>query len=178
MGTLLCSAFCNHADIEAFMEEKKKSLLVKRQGKWADFVRAVDEIIDIYEKRENLSGANSGDEGNNSHNKQVEGSRSKSSRNSPEIRPVVNNNHQSEAVCASAENHNVVNPEEIPGTSLECDPQNASILNHRVKKYPYLINSGRVLCLLRLLQGRDRETDLYKVLSYRECHPFGVLEVH
>ncbi|PKA66855.1 HUA2-like protein 2 [Apostasia shenzhenica] len=42
-------AFCNHVDIEAFTEEKKKTLLVKRQGKGADFVRAVDEIIDTYE---------------------------------------------------------------------------------------------------------------------------------
>ncbi|XP_020592867.1 protein HUA2-LIKE 3-like [Phalaenopsis equestris] len=58
-------AFCNHADIEAFTEEKKKSLLVKRQGKGADFVRAVEEIIDVYEslKKQNLSTAisNGGD---------------------------------------------------------------------------------------------------------------------
>ncbi|XP_028762210.1 protein HUA2-LIKE 2 isoform X2 [Neltuma alba] len=43
-------AFCNPADVEAFTEEKKQSLLVKRQGKGADFVRAVQEIIDSYEK--------------------------------------------------------------------------------------------------------------------------------
>ncbi|XVE73179.1 hypothetical protein DITRI_Ditri11bG0096500 [Diplodiscus trichospermus] len=43
-------AFCNHADVEAFTEEKKQSLLIKRQGKGADFVRAVQEIIDSYEK--------------------------------------------------------------------------------------------------------------------------------
>uniref|UniRef100_A0A2P2LKI4 Protein HUA2-LIKE 2 n=1 Tax=Rhizophora mucronata TaxID=61149 RepID=A0A2P2LKI4_RHIMU len=43
-------AFCNPADIEAFTEEKKQSLLVKRQGKGVDFVRAVQEIIDSYEK--------------------------------------------------------------------------------------------------------------------------------
>lgn len=36
--------------MEAFTEEKKQSLLVKRQGKGADFVRAVQEIIDSYEK--------------------------------------------------------------------------------------------------------------------------------
>jgi hypothetical protein len=44
-----CSAFCNPADVEAFTEEKKLSL-VKRQGKGADFVRAVKEIVDSYEK--------------------------------------------------------------------------------------------------------------------------------
>ncbi|XVF21811.1 hypothetical protein REPUB_Repub12eG0122100 [Reevesia pubescens] len=43
-------AFCNPADVEAFTEEKKQSLLIKRQGKGADFVRAVQEIIDSYEK--------------------------------------------------------------------------------------------------------------------------------
>ncbi|KAK1318759.1 HUA2-like protein 2 [Acorus calamus] len=43
-------AFCNHNDVEAFTEEKKKTLLVKRQGKGADFVRAVEEIIKSYEK--------------------------------------------------------------------------------------------------------------------------------
>ncbi|GMI85786.1 hypothetical protein HRI_002247900 [Hibiscus trionum] len=43
-------AFCNPADVEAFTEEKKQSLLIKRQRKGADFVRAVQEIIDSYEK--------------------------------------------------------------------------------------------------------------------------------
>ncbi|KAJ7977443.1 HUA2-like protein 2 [Quillaja saponaria] len=43
-------AFCNRADVEAFTEEKKQSLLTKRQGKGADFVRAVKEIIESYEK--------------------------------------------------------------------------------------------------------------------------------
>ncbi|KAM1169409.1 hypothetical protein ACFX13_031904 [Malus domestica] len=43
-------AFCNPADVEAFTEEKKQSLLGKRHGKGADFVRAVKEIIDSYDK--------------------------------------------------------------------------------------------------------------------------------
>lgn len=43
-------AFCNPADVEAFTEEKKQSLLTKRHGKGSDFVRAVHEIIDSYEK--------------------------------------------------------------------------------------------------------------------------------
>ncbi|GFP97851.1 hua2-like protein 2 [Phtheirospermum japonicum] len=44
------SAFCNPVDIEEFTEEKKASLLGKRHGKGADFVRAVNEIIDCFEK--------------------------------------------------------------------------------------------------------------------------------
>ncbi|KAG5231841.1 HUA2 protein [Salix suchowensis] len=43
-------AFCNPADVEPFTEEKKQNLLMKRQGRGADFVRAVQEIIDSYEK--------------------------------------------------------------------------------------------------------------------------------
>ncbi|CAN4091583.1 unnamed protein product [Withania somnifera] len=43
-------AFCNPVDIEAFTEDKKQSLFVKRRGKGADFVRAVHEIIDCFEK--------------------------------------------------------------------------------------------------------------------------------
>ncbi|XP_011079974.1 protein HUA2-LIKE 3 [Sesamum indicum] len=43
-------AFCNPADVEEFTEEKKVSLLGKRHGKGADFVRAVKEIIDCFEK--------------------------------------------------------------------------------------------------------------------------------
>ncbi|KAK4776926.1 hypothetical protein SAY86_005614 [Trapa natans] len=58
-------AFCNPVDVEAFTEEKKQTLLVKRQGKGADFVRAVQEIIDIYEngkKQEPADDLNSGTE--------------------------------------------------------------------------------------------------------------------
>lgn len=67
-------AFCNHVDIEAFTEEKKKSLLVKRQGKGADFVRAVEEIIDVYEslKKQNLGRdiSNDGDNEGNASNQE------------------------------------------------------------------------------------------------------------
>ncbi|PIA26492.1 hypothetical protein AQUCO_09200002v1 [Aquilegia coerulea] len=59
-------AFCNHGDVEAFTEEKKKSLLSKRHGKGADFVRAVQEIVDCYEKakeQERDDEVKSGDEG-------------------------------------------------------------------------------------------------------------------
>eukprot|EP01018_Ginkgo_biloba_P025613 Gb_39860 [translate_table: standard] len=44
--------FCNPADIEAFTLETKKQLSVKCQGKGADFVRAVEEIVAAYEKLE------------------------------------------------------------------------------------------------------------------------------
>ncbi|KAK4441695.1 protein HUA2-LIKE 3 [Sesamum alatum] len=43
-------AFCNPADVEEFTEEKKVSLLGKRHGKGSDFVRALNEIIDCFEK--------------------------------------------------------------------------------------------------------------------------------
>ncbi|XP_062215550.1 protein HUA2-LIKE 2-like [Phragmites australis] len=42
-------AFCSYADLEAFTEEKKRSLLARRHGKGADFLRAVDEIIEVYD---------------------------------------------------------------------------------------------------------------------------------
>lgn len=57
--------FCNPADVEAFTEEKKQSLLVKRNGRSADFLRAVQEIIDSYEKlkkQDLVNGLNSADE--------------------------------------------------------------------------------------------------------------------
>ncbi|KAL0437512.1 UNVERIFIED_CONTAM: protein HUA2-LIKE 2 [Sesamum radiatum] len=44
-------AFCNPADVEEFTEEKKVSLLGKRHGKGSDFVRALNEIIDCFEKQ-------------------------------------------------------------------------------------------------------------------------------
>lgn len=47
---LLYSAFCNHADVEEFTEEKKVSLLGKRHGKGSDFARALREIVDCFEK--------------------------------------------------------------------------------------------------------------------------------
>ncbi|KAG7531101.1 PWWP domain [Arabidopsis suecica] len=43
-------AFCNHTDVEAFTDERKQSLLTKRHAKGSDFVRAVKEIIESYEK--------------------------------------------------------------------------------------------------------------------------------
>lgn len=59
---LLCRAFCNPADVEAFTEEKKETLLTKRHGKGADFIRAVQEIIECYEKSKKENQVNSNDE--------------------------------------------------------------------------------------------------------------------
>lgn len=53
-------AFCNYADLEAFTEEKKKSLLVKRHGKGADFVKAVKEIVEIFDSMKNEDNNKSG----------------------------------------------------------------------------------------------------------------------
>ncbi|VVB06689.1 unnamed protein product [Arabis nemorensis] len=44
-------AFCNPADVESFTEEKKQSLLTKRHAKGSDFVRAIKEITESYEKQ-------------------------------------------------------------------------------------------------------------------------------
>ncbi|XP_060181445.1 protein HUA2-LIKE 3-like [Lycium barbarum] len=57
-------AFCNPVDVEAFTEDKKLSLFVKRRGKGADFIRAVHEIIDCFEKlkKEQPVNGNSTDE--------------------------------------------------------------------------------------------------------------------
>ncbi|KAL7112845.1 hypothetical protein ACP275_04G026300 [Erythranthe tilingii] len=58
-------AFCNPADVEEFTEDKKVSLLGKRHG--ADFVRAVNEIIDCFEKlkkQDHVGGASGTDETN------------------------------------------------------------------------------------------------------------------
>ncbi|KAJ6798963.1 protein HUA2-LIKE 2 [Iris pallida] len=132
-------AFCNYADIEAFTEEKKKSLLTKRQGKGSDFVRAVEEIIDIYEttKKQSLVEANLRDEGMESNSANSEGSRSKSLRKSPEISSRVTDNNQSEALLVSTETHDVVadEPQMVSGdrhntSAISSDPtEKVSILD-------------------------------------------------
>ncbi|CAM8931474.1 unnamed protein product [Rhodiola kirilowii] len=43
-------AFCSHLDVEPFTEEKKQSIQGKRYGKSANFVRAVQEIIESYDE--------------------------------------------------------------------------------------------------------------------------------
>jgi hypothetical protein len=59
-------AFCNPGDVEAFTEERKQSLLTRRHAKGSDFVRAVKEIIESYEKlkqQERASDPKSAEEG-------------------------------------------------------------------------------------------------------------------
>lgn len=69
-------AFCNPVDVEEFTEEKKVSLLGRRHGKGADFVRAVNQIIDCFEKlkkQDHVSEAND-TEGTNTINENMDGS--------------------------------------------------------------------------------------------------------
>lgn len=82
---MLCSGFCNPTDVEIFTEEKKKILLVKRHRKCADFVRAVDEIVDSYEKskNQNQDAINSVDEGIGSVYASSEGSKGRNLMKSP-----------------------------------------------------------------------------------------------
>lgn len=42
--------FCSPDAIQAFTQETKKHLLSKYQGKGTDFVRAVEQIVEVYEK--------------------------------------------------------------------------------------------------------------------------------
>lgn len=80
--------FCNPADVEAFTEEKKQSLLVKRHGRSADFLRAVQEIIDSYEKlkkQDQLNDFNAGDEVTPANN-----------ANSVDLLPDLGSNDQTE----------------------------------------------------------------------------------
>ncbi|KAL8167702.1 hypothetical protein V2J09_009201 [Rumex salicifolius] len=43
-------AFCNPIDVEPFTEEKKQNLQVRRPGRSADFLKAVQEIAECFEK--------------------------------------------------------------------------------------------------------------------------------
>lgn len=73
---ILYSAFCNPADVEEFTEEKKVSLLGRRHGKGADFVRAVNEIIDCFEKLKKQDEVSKGNEteGTDIANENIDGS--------------------------------------------------------------------------------------------------------
>ncbi|CAA6654129.1 unnamed protein product [Spirodela intermedia] len=97
------AAFCNHADVEAFTEEKKKSLLVKRQGKGADFVRAVDEISEKFERltKHMINDVLcSGDEGVESHAENVEGLGVNSWMKDLKKESLVSSNGPSETICS------------------------------------------------------------------------------
>ncbi|XP_072974602.1 protein HUA2-LIKE 3-like [Typha angustifolia] len=114
-------AFCNYADIEAFTEEKKKSLLVKRQGKGSDFVRAVDEIIDIYEslKKQKHNEFNLANDCSGPKTGNLESLDSSSGRESPKVGSFMANNHKSETLCASIGSCDMVSSEETSMTLME-----------------------------------------------------------
>ncbi|XP_020108019.1 protein HUA2-LIKE 3-like [Ananas comosus] len=116
-------AFCNYADIEAFTEEKKKSLLVKRQGKGADFVRAVDEIIDIYEslKKQNHNQLISSNNGIKPEAGNSEIPINDSGRESPELSSDAAKDNKLEASCALIGTRDVVHTEGADAIFLEGD---------------------------------------------------------
>ncbi|RWW49629.1 hypothetical protein BHE74_00044169, partial [Ensete ventricosum] len=132
---LLCSAFCNYADIEAFTEEKKKSLLLKRQGKGSDFVRAVDEIIDIYEtsKKPDLYESNSGNVKVEpcAENLKLVGTRSNSFsfRNRLELGSHVDSDRKLETACDLEETNDMVGSEEVSATSTADDSQKDLVID-------------------------------------------------
>lgn len=119
---MLGSGFCNPADVEAFTEEKKKILMVKRQGKGADFVRAVDEIIDSYEKskKQNQDEFNSGDEGTAS-NAGSSDSKGKCSMKNPKQSPLLVQVSQSDTPLESLDRSDSCNAVEIPVASVLTD---------------------------------------------------------
>ncbi|CAL9178612.1 unnamed protein product [Musa hybrid cultivar] len=132
-------AFCNYADIEAFTEEKKKSLLLKCHGKGADFVRAVDEIIDIYEtlKKQNLDEFSSGDDEVKSNAEDLEfvGTRSDSSgfRNSSELGLHTDANHKLESAWVTIETNNRMGSQEVSATSTADESQKNLIIDEPIQ---------------------------------------------
>ncbi|KAI3835744.1 hypothetical protein MKW92_033207 [Papaver armeniacum] len=112
-------AFCNPADVEAFTEEKKRTLLGKRQGKGSDFVRAVEEIIDCFEKSKKQEGGdevNSGDEGTVSNTGAGGDSIDKSSERSQRKSPGVMHNG---SLCTSVDRNASHDPVEVPVSAIE-----------------------------------------------------------
>ncbi|CAL9055237.1 unnamed protein product [Musa banksii] len=128
-------AFCNYADIEAFTEEKKKSLLLKRQGKGADFVRAVDEIIDIYEtlKKQDLYESNTSNDKVEPYgeNLKLVGTRSNSFsfRNRLELGSHVDSDRKLETACDMEETNDTVGSEEVSATSTADDSQKDLVID-------------------------------------------------
>lgn len=116
-------AFCNHADIEAFTEEKKKSLLTKRQGKGADFVRAVDEIIDMYDKlkKNDQPENNTENEGLVPNNGNLEDSGSKTCGKPTELNSHMACDSQSEVLYSSVDNSTLASPHCVPVASEKSD---------------------------------------------------------
>ncbi|XP_058077802.1 protein HUA2-LIKE 2-like [Magnolia sinica] len=163
--------FCNPADVEAFTEEKKKTLLLKRQGKGADFVRAVDEIIDSYEKskKQNQDESNSGDEGTVSNAGSLDGSKGKSWVKSPTQSPAPMHEPQSETPHSSIVRSDSCNPIEIPVPSKEItDPH----CMQTESEEPAKNTSSQDLreapsSIPKLLRKRSRETPLQSCVIQR-----------
>ncbi|CAL9099271.1 unnamed protein product [Musa textilis] len=158
-------AFCNYADIEAFTEEKKKSLLLKCHGKGADFVRAVDEIIDIYEtlKKQNLDEFNSGDDEVKSNAEDLEfvGTRSNSSgfRNSSELGLHTDANHKLESAWVTIETNNRVGSQEVSATSTADESQKNLIIDEPIQMVTILDQPRQNSSATNITSGKKRLSD-------------------
>ncbi|KAG6519372.1 hypothetical protein ZIOFF_022865 [Zingiber officinale] len=147
-------AFCNCTDVETFTEEKKKTLLLKRQGKGADFVRALDEIIDVYEtsKKQNADQSISGDDEDESCGEDINCVRTTSNssnfNDSLEFHSHIASNCELESACNLIENTNRINFEEISANSTADDSQKnvqiqkLSILD-QIRQDPLVTSSSR-----------------------------------
>ncbi|XP_020694987.1 protein HUA2-LIKE 3 isoform X1 [Dendrobium catenatum] len=156
-------AFCNHADIEAFTEEKKKSLLIKRQGKGADFVRAVEEIIDVYEslKKQNLARAISNDgedEDNVSDQVHLEDSRIDCFGKpvEPSLSPSPNHELESASVTQCGDK---VNVDDNPGTLLNCGNHYKTAVVDDSAKKKSILDELRQIPLSSMPTTRKRARD-------------------
>ncbi|KAG0481025.1 hypothetical protein HPP92_011883 [Vanilla planifolia] len=165
-------AFCNYADIEAFTEEKKKSLLLKRQGKGADFVRAVEEIIDVFEtlKEKNLAVGDSVDENNDgtvSNKENLKDSTVSSFGKTEEA--VLNSSENLQSQCASAtESCNMVNEDVNPGTLPDCSSHNRTILENGLGEKVSILDQLRKIPLSSISTTRKRARDAIFLSSCRK----------
>ncbi|XP_043720956.1 protein HUA2-LIKE 3-like [Telopea speciosissima] len=159
-------AFCNPADVEAFTEEKKNSLLIKRQGKGADFVRAVEEIIDSYEKAKKQDQDvefNSGDEGTVSNTGNSEGSGGKSWMNGQTQNPMMMSNSHSESLNASKDSNESCNPIVVPVSTMDITELQGmeTVSEERMENSLFLTNLRETsLETNTALRKRLRETQL------------------
>lgn len=153
------SGFCHPTDVEAFTEEKKKILLYKRQGKGADFVRAVDEIIDSYEKSKqwNQDEFNSCDEGNASNADSSEGSKGKCSAESPDQKPVQVQPSKLEMPHISLVKSDSCDAVEIPVASMEAEGLHTEAMSEGLVKIASVHDQTRPISTLNSL--RKQSTD-------------------
>lgn len=135
-------AFCNYVDIEAFTEEKKNSLLIKRQGKGSDFVRAVEEIIDVYEslKKQTLARADSddGENGSNALEKEhLEDAGINSFGKIVETSLSSSVNHHSESASVT-DFGDMGRINDAPGSLLDSDNHNKNVVDDYAKNISIL----------------------------------------